>query len=142
MTTFRTSDWMIALLVLAALVAVVRVYQIIRRARDQSRDDWDARMVADLRSAGANAFTPYEVDFFFSLPNEQACVSLRSTLEPEGFSTDTRAMGSETGGYSLHARKHLRVSVSEMQDYSKRFRLLAEQFGGQYDGWTTDPSRT
>jgi hypothetical protein len=51
-------------------------------------------------------------------------------------------MSSETGGYSLHARKHLRVNVSEMQDYSKRFRLLAEQFGGQYDGWTTDPSRT
>jgi len=136
------SRWVVALLILAALVAVARVYQVIKRARDQRANDWDARLVQDLRAAGANAFTPYEVDFFFSLPDEAACNSLGKTLEPEGFAINARAMGSETGGYSLNARKHLRVSVSEMQDYSKRFRLLAEQFGGQYDGWTTDPSRT
>lgn len=136
------SRWVVALLILAAVVAVVRVYQVIRRAREQSRNDFDARLVQDLRSMGANAFTPYEVDFFFSLPDETACSSLSKALEPEGFAINARAMGSDTGGYSLHARKHLRVNVSEMQDYSKRFRLLAEQLGGQYDGWTTDPSRT
>ena len=136
------SRWVVALLILAAVVAVVRVFQVIRRAREQSRDDFDARLVQDLRAMGANAFTPYEVDFFFSLPDEAACTSLSKALEPEGFATNSRAMSAETGGYSLHARKHLRVNVSEMQDYSKRFRVLAEQFGGQYDGWTTDPSRT
>jgi hypothetical protein len=52
-------------------------------------------------------------------------------------------MGGEgASGYSLHARKRLRISVSEMQEYSQRFRLLAEQHGGHYDGWMTDPSRT
>ena len=136
------SRWVVALLVLAAIVAVVRVYQVIRRARERSRDDFDARLVADLRRMGANAFTPYEVDFFFSLPDETACSSLSKALEPEGFAVNARAMGSDTGGYSLNARKHLRVSVAEMQEYSKRFRVLAEQLGGQYDGWTTDPSRT
>lgn len=136
------SRWIVALLIAAAVVAVVRVYQVVKRARDQSRNDWDARQVQDLRSAGANAFTPYEVDFFFSLPDESACSSLSKALEPEGFAVNARAMGSDTGGYSVNARKHLRVSVSEMQDHSKRFRLLAEQLGGQYDGWTTDPSRT
>lgn len=136
------SRWVVSLLILAAIVAAVRIYQVIRRAREQSRDDWDARLVQDLRKAGANAFTPYEVDFFFSLPDEASCASLSKTLEPEGFATNARAMGSETGGYSLNARKRLRVSITEMQDYSKRFRVLAEQFGGQYDGWTTDPSRT
>ena len=137
------SRWVVALLILAAIVAVVRVYQVIRRARERSRDDFDARLVADLRRMGANAFTPYEVDFFFSLPDDAACSSLSKTLEPEGFAVNARAMGNDTGGgYSLNARKHLRVSVAEMQDYSKRFRVLAEQLGGQYDGWTTDPSRT
>lgn len=137
------SRWVVALLILAAVVAVVRVYQVIKRQRDASRNDWDARLVADLRTAGANAFTPYEVDFFFSLPDETACSSLSKALEPEGFVVNSRAMGSDTGGgYSLNARKRLRISVSEMQDHSKRFRELAEQLGGQYDGWTTDPSRT
>lgn len=136
------SRWVVALLILAAVVAAVRVYQVVRRIREQSRDDFDARLVADLRRMGANAFTPYEVDFFFSLPDEAACSSLSKALEPEGFAVNARAMGSDTGGYSLNARKRLRVSVSEMQDHSKRFRVLAEQLGGQYDGWTTDPSRT
>src|SRR5580698_1974696 len=137
-------QWVYIVLVFAALVAIARIVMVLRTARAQAtHDDWDARLVKNLRAAGGNAFTPYEVDFFFSLPDEAACASLRNTLEPEGFSTDTRAMQeSTTGGYSLHARKHLRVSVSEMQDHSKRFRLLAEQVNGQYDGWTTDPKRT
>jgi Regulator of ribonuclease activity B len=136
------SPWVLVLLIAAALIAIVRVYQIVRRVREQSREDWDARMVRDLRTAGANAFTAYEVDFFFSVPDEAACGSLRSALESEGFALDTRAMSSGTEGYSLHARKHLRVSVTEMQEHSKRFRQLAEQFGAQYDGWTTSPTRT
>jgi regulator of RNase E activity RraB len=49
--------------------------------------------------------------------------------------------GEGASGYSLHARKHMRVSVSEMQDFSERFRALAEKYGGYYDGWMTDPSR-
>jgi len=134
--------WMIVVLVVVALVLVTRVVFILRRARNQSReDDWDARMVRDLRASGANAFTPYEVDFFFSLPDEQACASLRQTLETEGFETDSRSMGAEQTGFSLHARKRLRVSVSEMQGLSERFRALAGSLGGNYDGWTTDPTR-
>jgi len=133
--------WMIAVLVLVALVAAVRVATILRRVRTQRRDDWDAHMVRDLRASGANAFTPYEVDFFFSLPDENACATLRQTLEPEGFTTDTRGMGGEATGYSLHARKRLRISVTEMQELSQRFRLLADKLGGNYDGWTADPTR-
>jgi hypothetical protein len=29
-----------------------------------------------------------------------------------------------------------------MQEFSQRFRNLAQQYGGYYDGWMTDPSRT
>jgi hypothetical protein len=136
-------QWMYLFLVLAALLAVVRIVLTLRKARAQSsHDDWDARLVKNLRAAGGNSFTPYEVDFFFNLPDEAACIALRNTLEPEGFAIDTRIMSGEgASGYSLHARKHLRISVSEMQDYSQRFRELAQRYGGYYDGWMTDPSR-
>jgi hypothetical protein len=136
-------QWVYILLVLAALVAIARILMVLRTARAQAtRDDWDARLVKNLRAAGGNSFTPYEVDFFFNLPDEAACASVRSTLEPEGFAIDTRIMSGEgASGYSLHARKHMRVSVSEMQDFSERFRALAEKYGGYYDGWMTDPSR-
>ncbi|HEY3732013.1 MAG TPA: ribonuclease E inhibitor RraB [Steroidobacteraceae bacterium] len=137
-------EWAYLLLVLAALLAVARIIMAVRKARSLSlHDDWDARLVKNLRAAGGNAFTPYEVDFFFNLPDEATCTAVRALLEPEGFAIDTRVMGTEgASGYSLNARKHVRVSVTEMQDYSKRFRALAQQHGGHYDGWMTDPSRS
>ena len=136
-------QWTYVVLVLIALLALVRVVLALRKARAQStHDDWDERLVKNLRSAGGNSFTPYEVDFFFTVPDEAAVASLRGTLESDGFAIDTRIMSAEgMSGYSLHARKHLRISVTEMQEFSKRFRTLAEQHGGYYDGWMTDPSR-
>jgi len=136
-------QWVYLLLVLAALLALARIVMALRKARSQSmHDDWDARLVKNLRAAGGNSFTAYEVDFFFGLPDEAAAAALRAVLEPEGFAIDTRIMTAEgASGYSLQARKHLRISVSEMQDLSKRFRTLAQQYGGYYDGWMTDPSR-
>lgn len=135
-------NWVYLLLVVAALLAVVRIYAGVRRNRATAQDDWDERLVQNLRAAGGNAFTPYEVDFFFNLPDQAACAALGGVLEPEGFVIDTRVMGGEgASGFSLHARKSVRVSVTEMQDYSKRFRALAEQHGGHYDGWMTDPGR-
>ena len=136
-------QWVYVVLVLTALLAVVRVVLALRKARSQStNDDWDARLVKNLRAAGGNSFTPYEVDFFFSVPDQAAAESLRGTLESEGFAIDARIMSGEgASGYSLQARKHLRISVSEMQGFSQRFRALAQQYGGYYDGWMTDPSR-
>lgn len=139
-------SWMMLLLVLAALLVfaalAVRVVGIVRRARSASQDDWDARMVKDLRASGANAFTPYEIDFFFTLPDEPACASIRQRLEADGFATDAHGMSEHADGISLHASKRLRVSVSEIQALTQRFHALAAEFGGHYDGWTTDKSRT
>jgi hypothetical protein len=139
-----STQWAYAILIAAAALAIARVIMTINKARRQARhDDWDSQLVKNLRAAGGNAFTPYEVDFFFTLPDEASCGSLRGTLEPEGFAVESRvATGEAASGYSVHARKHLRVTVSEMQEYSQRFRALAEQHGGFYDGWMTDPSRT
>jgi hypothetical protein len=136
--------WLYLILIAAAALAIGRVVMNIRKARKLSmHDDWDSQLVKNLRAAGGNAFTAYEVDFFFTLPDEAACGSLRGMLEPEGFAVESRvASGEAATGYSVHAHKQLRVTVSDMQGYSKRFRSLAERFGGYYDGWMTDPSRT
>jgi regulator of ribonuclease activity B len=134
--------WIFFVLVAAALLAAARIFIGLRRNRGQMQDDWDARLVQNLRAAGGNAFTPYDVDFFFNLPDEGACAALRGTLEPEGFAIDTRVMGGEgASGFSLHAHKPVRISVTQMQEYSQRFRRLAEQHGGHYDGWMTDPGQ-
>lgn len=138
-----SATWVYLILVFAAAVLIGRIIMTIRKnQRLALHDDWDAQLVKNLRLAGGNAFTSYEVDFFFTLPDEAACGSLRGALEPEGFAVESRvATGEAATGYALNARKALRISVSDMQEHSKRFRALAEQLGGYYDGWVTDPSR-
>jgi hypothetical protein len=77
------------------------------------------------------------VDFFFGMPNDAACESVRRQLEGEGFEVDLKPVpeGVEQV-FSLHARKALRLSVPDMQAFSRRFGELARAHGGRYDGWT------
>ncbi len=73
------------LLVLAATVAVVRVYFTVRRASAQRKADWDERLVKNLRAQGGDAFSPYDVDFFFDLPDQAACEQLAALLRRTRF---------------------------------------------------------
>jgi Regulator of ribonuclease activity B len=136
--------WIYILLIAAVVFVISRIVAIVLKARRQSaHNDWDSQLVKNLRAAGGNGFTPYEVDFFFTLPDEAACNALRGALEADGFLVESRlAAGEAATGYSVAAHKRLRVTVTEMQAFSQRFRALAEQRGGYYDGWVTDPSRT
>jgi hypothetical protein len=132
--------WVI-LLVLGASVAVIRIVGALRRQRLEKVDDWDEQQVKEFRARGGDAFAAYAVDFFFFLPDEAGCAAVRAPLEAEGFHIDQRPMGAERGGgFSLHARRSMRISVPDMQGYSRRFRTLAAQHGGQYDGWATSPA--
>ncbi len=65
-----------------------------------------------------------------------SCQRLHTTLESEGFAVDFRPMSPDIGNaYTLHARKSLRISVPDMQAFSARFKALALELGGHYDGW-------
>jgi hypothetical protein len=132
------SKLFIALLVLAALVAVARVYLTVRRVRQNQSEDWDERLVKNLRAQGGDPFRPYEVDFFFDLPDQGACEQVSSLLEARGCSVDFRRVDPERGDrYTLHALKSQRISVPGMQESTREFAALAAQHGGRYDGWAT-----
>jgi hypothetical protein len=125
--------WM---LVLAASVAVVRVYMTVRRVSAQRKQDWDERLVKNLRAQGGDPFSPYEIDFFFDLPDQAACEQLASLLRAREFSVDYRQVDPEVGDrYTLHALKALRISVPDMQALTREFKELAVRHGGRYDGW-------
>jgi len=127
---------LVILFVLAGVAVLARIAVNVRKIRAKVADDWDARQVAELRKRGMDPFQPHQVDFFFGLPSESACESVRKILEPEGFAVDARLMPeSAEQQYSLHASKPLRLSVPDMQDFSRRFGELARANGGRYDGW-------
>ncbi|MFO1410366.1 MAG: ribonuclease E inhibitor RraB [Steroidobacteraceae bacterium] len=130
------SLWMVLVAVAAVALAVVRIVGSVRRMRQAQASDWDEQQVKKLRALGGDPFRPYEVDFFFGVPDEATCARLAPALQADGCTVDYRAVPPDTGsGYSLHASKQLRLSVTEMQEHSARYRALATQHGCVYDGW-------
>ncbi len=124
------------LLVAAAVVAVIRVYLTVRRMSAQRKGDWDERLVKNLRAQGGDLFRPFEVDFFFDLPDQSACEQLAAQLRARDFAVDFRQVDPDTGDrFTLHALKSLRVSVPEMQSLTREFKALAQSHAGRHDGW-------
>lgn len=122
-----------------AFLALLRVFMVFRRQRRQRGDDWDAQLVRNYRAQGGQGFQPVDIDFFFGVPDEARCATLATALRADGCEVDYKLATSEgASGFSLHARKALRVSVDTMQDHSRRYRQLAVQQGATYDGWATE----
>jgi len=124
-----------AALVVALVLIVVRVYFKLRAAQRARVAGWDAQLIERLRARGYVPFNEYPVDFFLALPDEAACQSVRTRLEPE-FSIDVKPMQEDAElHFSLHATRSMRLILPDVQAVSARMTLLAEEFKGRYDGW-------
>lgn len=123
------------LLVAVALFSAIRIVSQFRGlSRKRKPVDWDEQFIQSLRKAGVNTFEEQAVDFFFTLPTQQACEQLASVLRSDGHSVDIK-QDAETGILSLHAQRTMRLVIPEMQAVTARFNQLAEQHGGKYDNW-------
>lgn len=128
-------NWIVAALVLGALISLVRIASALRTTfKPKKEDDWDTRFIDQLRKMGFAPFDPYPVDFFFDLPDEQACREVTEELQAEEFAVDSR-FEPDTGRWSLHAHRTLRLQVEQMKAYTLRFNAMAQSRGGRYDGW-------
>ena len=129
--------WVVVAFVVAAAIIIARIFFKIKNIRSTKQESWDAKIIEQLRSKGYAPFNEYKVDFFLALPDEGSCQRVRSRLESDGFSVDTKPMTEKTDlPYSLHASKSMRLIVPDMQALSTRLDALAAEFGGHYDGWT------
>jgi hypothetical protein len=125
----------VAVLVVALILIVARVYFKLRAAQRNRVASWDAQLIERLRSRGYVPFNDYAVDFFFALPDQAATQAVRARLEPE-FSVDIKPMQDEAEfPFSLHATKSMRLILPDMQALSARMTALAAEFRGRYDGW-------
>ena len=130
-------NWMIVAFAVAATIIVVRIYFKVRKIQGSRVESWDARLIEQLRSRGYAPFNEYKVDFFLALPDEAACQTVRSRLEAQGFSVDSKPMAEKTDlPFSLHATKSMRLIVPDMQELSRKMTALATEHHGHYDGWT------
>jgi len=136
-------NWILIALVAAGLAALVRIYFSLQRFRRARADDWDTKMIERVRSQGVDPFRAHDVDFFFALPDAASCDAVRSALLVDGYDVDVKTVAeSSDHPFSLHASKALRLAVPDMQEKSRRFKLLAEMHRGRYDGWAAGAKET
>jgi hypothetical protein len=128
--------WWLVFGVVAAFLALWRIYSNVRKLRGKRDESWDAKGIERLRARGVDPFKPYEVKFFFALPSEAACHAINAQLEAEGCAVNIQTVPENPDfPFNLHATKAMRLSVPDMQDLSRRYVELARLHGGRYDGW-------
>lgn len=129
--------WLYLLLLVGGALAIGRIVLQLRRLKNQKDDDWDTKLIERLRRGGSDPFRPQPLDFFIGMPDEGAAQRIAQRLVSEGFEVDVRAVAdSVSHPFSVHAKKAMPLSVTEVRAASARLRELAEAGGGRYDGWT------
>jgi hypothetical protein len=133
---FSRYSWIF--LLIGAGIILWRLWAIWKRIRAAGKgDDWDTKLVRELRARGMDPFTEHPVDFFMGLPDEAACTAVNQQLERQGFRVDIKAVPESVAyPFSLHASKKVRVNVDDMHEHSRRFTALAKENRGRYDGWS------
>jgi hypothetical protein len=121
----------------AALIIGSRIFFNVRKVAKSRAESWDEKLVGQLRAKGYQPFNDYPVDFFLALPDEAACAAVRGKLEAEGFGVDVRPVENANElKFSLHAKKSMRIITPMIQEMTRHLTTVAEEHGGQYDGWT------
>jgi hypothetical protein len=130
--------WMLTLLFVAGVVLLGRIYYGLRKMKEGSVKDWDARLIERLRAAGTDPFQPHLVDFFMAVPSEEAGRAVAAILEADGYQVDVKPAPDNPAEhpFSLHFTKSFRLSVPGMRELTTRFTALAKEHGGHYDGWS------
>ena len=123
-----------------AVLSLLRIVMQWRSVAKRHSSDWDEQFIHQLRKAGVNVFETQVVDFFFTVPETRASDAIARQLRPEGYEVDARP-DAETGKISFHAQRPMRLLVPEMQALTARFKALAEEHGGTYDGWAVGKSK-
>ena len=106
---------------------------------DQSRDNAtraDQAVVDNLRMLGADIEQPREIEFFLYFPTEDDAGKAASLLAERGFKVQiTPSHGEEK--WLCFATIQMMPDVAALMRLRKQFNSLADQLGGEYDGWGT-----
>ena len=100
--------------------------------------DFDTKLISQLRARGMDPFKDHDVDFFFALPDDAAGAAVNRHLESKGFRVDMKAVpGNAEYPLSVHASKSMRLNAEEMRELTRQFREIATANRGRYDGWSS-----
>lgn len=128
----------LGLVALAGVIAVVRIYYSLQKARNAHRKvDFDEQLLARLRADGLDPFRPHRVDFFLALASEPSANKLLTELQSRGFAADVRPSPDAADfPFSVHVRRDMHLTLGDIKRLATELAGYAAAHGGRYDGWT------
>ncbi|MCS6948013.1 MAG: ribonuclease E inhibitor RraB [Steroidobacteraceae bacterium] len=129
--------WIVALFLVAAVIAVMRITMGVRRARQaHERGDFDELLIARLRREGTDPFKPHAVDFFLSFAAEPVAQTVLAELRQRGYEALMYATADAADfPHTVQVSRHLALTVDAIKAESDELKKLALARGGRYDGW-------
>jgi hypothetical protein len=102
-----------------------------------SVSDDDRAVLEQLRAAGSDLGKPHQIDFYLYFATEQAAQQAAEKLEAEGYEGEMR-MAPDLTRWMCMVREEMVPEPSKIGASKRRFAKLAQEFGGEYDGWETN----
>ena len=129
--------WFFALVAGAGVVAVVRIYYLVQKARNTHHTvDFDEHLITRLRADGLDPFRPHPVDFFLAMPDDATANRLLDALKSRGMAGDMHATPDAADfPVSVHVSRELHLTVGAIKALAAELGQLAQEHGGRYDGW-------
>ncbi len=129
--------WFFGLLIGAAVLAVVRIYYLVQKARNAHHTvDFDEHLISRLRADGLDPFSPHPVDFFLAMPDDATANRLLDALKSRGMAGDMHATPDAADfPVSVHVSRELHLTVGAIKALAAELGQLAQEHGGRYDGW-------
>lgn len=97
----------------------------------------DEKVVENIIRFGGDIEKERTVDFFFYFPTEYAATQVEVELINLGFYTKVYFF-EPSEQWSLNANKKMKVSAERLYEIGVWMEKIAEEQGGEYDGWGTE----
>ena len=102
-----------------------------------SAPDDDRVVLQQLREAGSDLSKPHQLEFYLYFPTEEAAGKAAEKLETEEFEGEMRRAPDLTRWMCL-VHQQMVPELSKIAALKRRLAKLAQEFGGEYDGWETN----
>jgi hypothetical protein len=99
----------------------------------------DQRVLDQLREAGSDLSKPHDLEFFLYFPNQEAAAIAADRIRTSGaggFMAEVRR-SPQGDAWVCYVTRKMVPEGAKIALIGERFRVLAQELGGEYDGWET-----
>lgn len=101
--------------------------------------DFANEVIAGLKNAGIDRTKPVALSFHLYLPNRKAAGICGPVLVKEGLEVEIDRSAANDGQWLCLCHATIEPTQKDLQRIGQTMINLAQKFGGEFDGWETNP---